>query len=65
MIPRNEMTPGAGDGALGPGQVLFDDDGVDLTLVRWMLSLTPADRLEVLQGFAHSLSELRHEEADS
>ena len=25
------------------------DDGVDITLIRWMLSLTPAARLEVLQ----------------
>jgi hypothetical protein len=25
------------------------DDGVDLTLIRWMLSLTPAERLDVLQ----------------
>jgi hypothetical protein len=26
------------------------DDGVDVTLIRWMLSLTPAERLRVLQG---------------
>ena len=25
------------------------EDGVDLTLIRWMLSLTPAERLTVLQ----------------
>ncbi|HEU5180505.1 MAG TPA: hypothetical protein VFW45_06920 [Candidatus Polarisedimenticolia bacterium] len=25
-------------------------DGVDLTLIRWMLSLTPLERLEALQG---------------
>jgi hypothetical protein len=30
----------------------YSDDGVDLTLVRWMLSLTPAERLEALQQFA-------------
>lgn len=27
----------------------YSDDGVDLTLVRWMLSLTPAERLEFLE----------------
>lgn len=27
----------------------YSDDGVDLTLIRWMLSLTPAERLQVLQ----------------
>ena len=37
----------------------YSEDGVDLTLIRWMLSLTPAERLEVLQGFADSLAEIR------
>ena len=27
----------------------YSEDGVDLTLIRWMLSLTPAERLQVLQ----------------
>jgi hypothetical protein len=27
----------------------YSEDGVDLTLIRWMLSLTPAERLEVAQ----------------
>jgi hypothetical protein len=37
----------------------YSEDGIDLTLIRWMLSLTPAERLEVLQGFADSLAEIR------
>ena len=28
----------------------YNEDGVDLTLIRWMLSLTPAERLQVLQN---------------
>jgi hypothetical protein len=28
----------------------YSEDGVDLTLIRWMLSLTPAERLQMLQG---------------
>jgi hypothetical protein len=32
------------------------DDGVDVTLIRWMLSLTPDERLDVLQGFADSVA---------
>jgi hypothetical protein len=28
----------------------YSEDGVDLTLIRWMLSLTPAERLECLQN---------------
>jgi hypothetical protein len=35
------------------------EDGVDLTLIRWMLSLTPAERLDVLQGFVDSVLEIR------
>ena len=27
----------------------YSDDGVDLTLIRWMLSLTPAERLQFLK----------------
>ena len=34
------------------------DDGVDVTLIRWMLSLSPDERLDVLQGFADSVAEL-------
>jgi hypothetical protein len=34
-------------------------DGVDLTLIRWMLSLTPAERLQVLQQSVQSLLRLR------
>jgi hypothetical protein len=35
------------------------EDGVDLTLIRWMLSLTPAERLQVLQSFADLVEALR------
>jgi hypothetical protein len=34
-------------------------DGIDVTLIRWMLSLRPAERLEVLQASAGSLERLR------
>jgi hypothetical protein len=34
-------------------------DGVDLTLIRWMLSLSPLERLQVLQASAGSLERLR------
>jgi hypothetical protein len=40
-------------------QSLETDDGVDVTLIRWMLSLTPAKRLRVLQPNAASLLRLR------
>jgi len=37
------------------------DDGVDITLIRWMLSLSPEQRLAVLQGFVDSVAELTHD----
>jgi hypothetical protein len=39
-------------------------DGVDVTLIRWMLSLTPAERLAAMQGFADALQEARAMDAD-
>ena len=37
------------------------EDGVDLTLIRWMLSLTPVERLKVLQRHIASVQRLRGE----
>jgi hypothetical protein len=37
------------------------DDDVDVTLIRWMLSLSPEERLAVLQGFVDSVAELTHD----
>lgn len=37
------------------------DDGVDLTLIRWMLSLTPAERLQVLQNNVGAIIRLRRD----
>lgn len=34
-------------------------DGVDLGLIRWMLSLTPLERLDVLQDFVDGALALR------
>ena len=36
-----------------------DEAGVDLTLIRWMLSLSPAERLQVLQDNLYSILRLR------
>jgi hypothetical protein len=37
----------------------YSEDGVDLTLIRWMLSLTPTERLQTLQKTVRSLMRLR------
>lgn len=49
------------DQPLCEGKPTHSEDGVDLTLIRWMLSLTPAERLEVLQNNVRSILRLRGE----
>lgn len=36
------------------------EDGVDLGLIRWYISLTPAQRLETLQNFVNFVVEARN-----
>lgn len=38
-----------------------EEEEVDVSLIRWMLSLTPEERLDVLQAFVDSVYELRNE----
>ena len=47
---------------LSPAPPLSPDDG-DASLIRWMLSLSPEERLAVLQGFVDSAVELRNDRA--
>lgn len=50
------MKPGATD----PGDVeRFDDQGVDLTLVRYTLALTPTERLKALENFMNAMASVR------
>jgi hypothetical protein len=41
----------------------YSEDGVDLTLIRWFLSLTPADRIEVHQQYADDALAIRDRNA--
>ncbi|MCW3055094.1 MAG: hypothetical protein JWN14_4264 [Chthonomonadales bacterium] len=41
-------------------QPTHSDDGTDLTLIRWMLSLTPLERLRTAQRYARSAQRLRN-----
>jgi len=50
--PQPEETLSDGRPAIAP-------DSVDLTLIRWMLSLTPAQRLQVLDQYIRSIERLR------
>ena len=40
-------------------QTDYSEDGMDLTLIRWMLSLTPAERLQVLQNQVDAILAIR------
>ncbi len=53
------MNPGKLSQQETPVEPTHSSDGVDLTLIRWMLSLSPMERLEVLQAGAGSLERLR------
>jgi hypothetical protein len=48
-----------------PEECIFSDDGVDLTLIRWMLSLTPLERLQALQNNVNSILRLRNATPES
>jgi hypothetical protein len=37
----------------------YSEDGVDLTLIRWMLSLSPAQRLQFLQSQTNAILAIR------
>jgi hypothetical protein len=37
----------------------YSEDGVDLSLIRWMLSLTPAERLEFLEDHVQAIEAIR------
>jgi hypothetical protein len=51
--------------AAGQDEPTHSEDGVDLTLIRWMLSLTPAERLQVLQENLWSIMRLRGDETET
>lgn len=57
MNPQPSADHRADEGAAN--RSTHSEDGVDLTVIRWMLSLTPAERLEVLQQHIQAIAELR------
>ena len=55
---RNQEHP-RGDTMPHEAESDYSEDGVDFRPIRWMLSLTPTERLEVLQSAVRSLARLR------
>jgi hypothetical protein len=54
-----KITPMERNQLAQPGTSEYSADGIDLTLIRWMLSLTPDERLQVLQQFVNSVEDIR------
>ena len=48
----------------GPGEST-DDHGIDLSLINWMLELTPEERLRAAQDMIDTVWALRHAEPSS
>lgn len=58
--PKANQENPAGNSPAAPGDSpTLDDDGVDETLILWMLSLTPAERLRALQRHVNAVNRLR------
>jgi hypothetical protein len=43
----------------------YSEDGVDLSLIRWMLSLTPAERLQFLDEHMEEIQRIRERNAST
>lgn len=56
---RQEITPAEGN------RPTHSEDGVDLTLIRWMLSMTPSERLQTLQQNVQSIQRLRGDKTEA
>ena len=51
--------PNSPDDSSSEDGPLYSESGVDLTLIHWMLSLTPAERLQILQQTVRSILRLK------
>jgi hypothetical protein len=58
-MPRGKPRTKRAGKALVSKERTHSEDGVDLTLIRWMLSLTPLERLRVLERHLASVQRLR------
>jgi len=63
-----EKEPGPGSGRefpRDPRNRIRADDGVDATLIRWMLAMTPAQRLDTLQSHVDAVLGIRDGSAET
>ncbi len=60
MVKPDSLMPASQEPDAALGLPVESPDGVDLTLIQWTLSLTPLERLELLQDWVDGLAELRN-----
>jgi hypothetical protein len=60
-VNRNELDKEPADGPPRSDEVASSDDGVDVTLIRWFLTLTPAERLAFLQRHVRAVLRIRRD----
>jgi hypothetical protein len=61
-MKENEPKHPLSEETFSPGTIkTYTNDGVDLSLIRWMLSMTPTQRLQTLQKNIRSVMRLRGE----
>lgn len=57
-MPQQPHFPMGSD--LPEGEHVYNEDGVDLTLLRWALSLSMKERLRIMQDYVHTLMAMRN-----
>ena len=61
MVQDKPQPPDSNEVPSAEDDLTYSGDGVDLTLIRWMLSMTPTERLQTLQQNVRSIMRLRHD----
>jgi hypothetical protein len=56
MAHSTEASPPDTDSA----EQLYDENGVDLSLVRYTLRLTPTERLKAVENFMNAMATVKH-----
>jgi len=65
MKKDNPRPPDSEKASLLEHDLIYSEDGVDLSLIRWMLSMTPTERLQTLQQYILSIMRLRGEKPNT
>jgi|GEM_PF-2523230 len=57
--PQPTLSPADPDAPVEPGTADYAPSGVDRSLIRWMLELTPLERLQVIQDQVNAIQEFK------